>query len=110
MATPLPKSLDGFLALARHPAHAHRGRQFLEPPPKRLYQDEIAHLARGHGEIALGVARIEGLRQTEQALHAGEKEENCGGKLPRLGCRHEALASAHEEFIGKDFAELRKGM
>ena len=33
-----------------------------------------------------------------------------GGKLLRLGRRHEPLAGAHEQLVGEDFSKLGKGM
>ena len=110
MAAPLTQRLDGLLALTRHPADAHRGSKRLQPPPERLHQDQIADLARGHGEVALRVARVEGLCRPEQALHAGEDHMDGGGKLLRLCGRHEALAGAHEQLVGEDFSKLSKGM
>ena len=86
------------------------GASSFEPPPERLHQDEIADLARGHGEIALRVARVEGLCRPEQALHAGEDHMDGGGELERLGRRHEPLAGAHEQLVGEDFPKLGKGM
>ena len=110
MAAPLTQRLDGLLALTRHPADAHRGSKFLEPPPERLHHDEIADLARGHGEVALRVARVEGLCRAEQALHAGEDHMDGGGELLRLGRRHEALPGTHEQLVREDFSKLGKGM
>src|SRR5262245_17145804 len=110
MATPPAERFDSLLALARHPADAHRRSQSLEPPPQRLHQNQIADLARGHGEIALRVAGIEGLGRTQQALHAGENDVHGGGKLLRLRRRNEALARAYEQLVGEDFAKLSKGM
>ena len=110
MAAPLTERLDGLLALTRHPADAHRGSKPLKPPPERLHENEIADLARRHGEVALRVARVEGLCRAEQALHAGEDHMDGGGKLLRLCRRHEPLAGAHEQLVGEDFSKLSKGM
>jgi hypothetical protein len=110
MATPLAERVDGLFALARHPADAHRRRRCLEPAPERLHQNQIADFARGHGEVALGIARIERLGRTEQAFHAGKNDVHGGSEFLRLRRGHEPLPGAHEQLVGEDFSKLGKGM
>ena len=110
MTLAMAKRVDNLRAPAWHPARAHRGRDLLKPQSKWLHQDKLADLARGNGEVALGLRRVEGLGRSEQALHAGKDDMHGGGEIEGLRRRHETLARAHEELVGEDFTKLGKGM
>src|SRR5680860_750255 len=85
MAAALTERVDVLVAAIRHPADAHARRQTLEAMTKRLHQDELADLAGGDGEVAIGQRRIEWLVRPEQALHAGQDDVDRWGELQRLG-------------------------
>ena len=110
MRAPLTQRLDHLGALPRRPADPHRRRDLLEPVPQRLHDPQLPGFGGDDGEIALGVARIEGLGRPEQALHAGKDHVHGRSKLDRFRRRHQLLARPHEQLVGEDLAELGQRM